>query len=50
MLADRVRVRIDGAAPVIAEITVAAAKDLDVQPGSELWSVVKATDVKVYPA
>ena len=50
VLADRVRVRIDGAAPVIAEITAAAAKDLDVQPGSELWSVVKATDVKVYPA
>jgi molybdate transport system ATP-binding protein len=50
VLADRVRVRLDGAAPVIAEITTAAAQDLDVQPGSELWSVVKATDVQVYPA
>jgi molybdate transport system ATP-binding protein len=50
VLADRVRVRLDGAAPVIAEITAAAAHDLGVQPGSELWSVVKATDVRVYPA
>ena len=50
VLADRVRVRLDGAAPVIAEITAAAAQDLDVQPGSVLWSVVKATDVQVYPA
>jgi len=50
VLADRVRVRLDGAAPVVAEITAAAAHDLDVQPGAELWSVVKATDVHVYPA
>jgi molybdate transport system ATP-binding protein len=50
VLADRVRVRLDGAVPVIAEITGAAAQELGVQPGHELWSVIKATDVRVYPA
>jgi molybdate transport system ATP-binding protein len=47
--ADRVRVRIDGPAPVVAEITRGAANELGVAPGSELWSVMKATDVDVYP-
>jgi molybdate transport system ATP-binding protein len=49
-LADRVRVRLDGAVPVIAEITSAASRDLAVEPGSTLWSVIKATDVRIYPA
>jgi len=49
-LGDRVRVRLDGKAPIIAEITRAAADELAVEPGHDLWSVVKATDVSVYPA
>ncbi len=49
-LADRVRVRLDGAVPVVAEITTAASRDLEVEPGSRLWSVIKATDVRIYPA
>jgi molybdate transport system ATP-binding protein len=50
VLADRVRVRLDGPAPVIAEITAAAAEELGIEPGVRLWSVIKATDVRVYPA
>ncbi len=50
VLADRVHVRLDGTAPVIAEITSTAADELGIEPGVQLWSVIKATDVRVYPA
>jgi molybdate transport system ATP-binding protein len=50
VLADRVRIRLDGVVPIVAEITVAAADDLHVEPGQELWSVIKATDVRASPA
>ena len=50
VLADRVRVRLDGPAPVVAEVTRAAAEELGAVAGERFWSVVKATDVHVYPA
>ena len=50
LLGDRVRVRVDGAVPLIAEITPAALRDLDLETGSTVWTAVKATDVTVYPA
>jgi molybdate transport system ATP-binding protein len=49
-LADRVRVRLDGPVPIVAEVTRAAAEELGATPGQRLWSSVKATDVRVYAA
>ena len=50
LLGDRVRVRIDGAVPLVAEVTPAAVADLRLQAGGEVWASFKATDVQVYPA
>jgi molybdate transport system ATP-binding protein len=47
---DRVRVRLDGPVPVVAEVTPAAVHDLDVEEGSTVWASVKATEIAVYPA
>jgi len=49
-LGDRVRVRIEGTVPIVAEITTAAARDLEVAPGRPIVASVKATEVTVYPA
>jgi molybdate transport system ATP-binding protein len=46
--ADRVRVRLDGAVPLVAEITPGALDDLALQPGDEVWAAVKATEVTAY--
>jgi molybdate transport system ATP-binding protein len=48
--ADRVRVRLTGAVPLIAEITPAALDDLALQPGDRIWATVKATEITAYPA
>jgi molybdate transport system ATP-binding protein len=50
LIGDRVRVRIDGEVPVVAEVTTAALKELDLGAGGEVWLSFKATDVGVYPA
>jgi molybdate transport system ATP-binding protein len=50
VVSDRVRVRIDGQVPVVAEITRGAASDLGLVPGASVWSAIKATDVDVYPS
>jgi molybdate transport system ATP-binding protein len=47
---DRVRVRIDGIVPVVAEVTPAALAELELRKGGEVWLSFKATDVVVYPA
>ena len=47
---DRVRVRLTGAPPVVAEITPAALAELRLDPGEEVWTSVKATEVAIYPA
>ena len=45
---DRVRVRLDGGVPLVAEVTATAVAELDVRPGEEMWASVKATEVAVY--
>ncbi|MGZ4688174.1 MAG: ABC transporter ATP-binding protein [Acidimicrobiia bacterium] len=50
LLGDRVRVRIDGPVPLIAEITPSALHDLGIAAGTQVWMAVKATDIVVYPA
>ena len=46
----RVRVRVEGEVPLVAEVTPAAISDLKVEEGGEIWISFKATDVAVYPA
>ncbi|WP_040788589.1 ABC transporter ATP-binding protein [Nocardia paucivorans] len=48
--ADITRVRLDGAPPVLADITPAAVAELRLRPGTRLWAAVKATEIHVYPA
>jgi molybdate transport system ATP-binding protein len=50
LLGNRVRVRIDGDIPLVAEVTPAALRELDLVEGGEVWLSFKATDVAVYPA
>jgi molybdate transport system ATP-binding protein len=50
LLGNRVRVRIDGEIPLVAEVTPAALKELNLVEGGEVWLSFKATDVGVYPA
>ena len=47
---DRVRVRVTGTVPVVAEVTPAAAGELRLADGGPVWATVKATEVTVYPA
>ncbi|HEY3904723.1 MAG TPA: ABC transporter ATP-binding protein [Streptosporangiaceae bacterium] len=49
MLADRVRLDLAGEPPALADVTAAAVAELSLQPGSEVWLSVKATDLEVYP-
>lgn len=49
-LGDRVRVRIEGAVPIVAEVTRDAAHELALAPGHTVVASVKATEVTVYPA
>ncbi|MGA8923707.1 MAG: ABC transporter ATP-binding protein [Candidatus Dormiibacterota bacterium] len=50
LLGNRVRVRIDGEVPLVAEVTPAALRELNLVEGGEVWLSFKATDVGVYPA
>jgi molybdate transport system ATP-binding protein len=50
LIGDRVRVRIDGEVRLVAEVTTAALKDLELDKGGVVWVSFKATDVGVYPA
>jgi len=50
LMGNRVRVRIDGEVPLVAEVTPAALRDLNLVEGGEVWLSFKATDVGVYPA
>ncbi len=49
-LAQRVRVRVDGPLPIVAEITPASMHELALAPGTPVWTAVKATEVRIYPA
>jgi molybdate transport system ATP-binding protein len=44
---DRVRVRLEGAVQLTAEITESAAQSLRIRVGQQLWAAVKATEIAV---
>ena len=46
----RVRVRVEGRPPIVAEVTPAAVAALGLAEGVGVWASVKATEVSVYPA
>jgi molybdate transport system ATP-binding protein len=50
VVGDRVRVRIVGQVPIVAEVTPAAVGELHLADGGPVWASVKATEVTVYPA
>jgi molybdate transport system ATP-binding protein len=50
ILGDRVRVRVTGTVPIVAEVTPAAASELRLADGGPVWATMKATEVTVYPA
>ncbi|HEU5269221.1 MAG TPA: ABC transporter ATP-binding protein [Jatrophihabitans sp.] len=49
LLADRVRVRLDGRPPALVDITPAALAELRLGEGSPVWLSAKATEVSCYP-
>ena len=48
--ADRVRVRLTGAVPLVAEVTPAGLEALGLRLGDRTWASVKATEITTYPA
>jgi molybdate transport system ATP-binding protein len=49
LLADRVRLDLEGEPPALVDVTLAAVAELSLSPGSQVWLTVKATDLEVYP-
>jgi molybdate transport system ATP-binding protein len=47
---DRLRVRVGGVTPIVAEITVDGGRQIGVADATEVWVSVKATEIDVYPA
>jgi molybdate transport system ATP-binding protein len=47
---DRVRVRVRGPVTIVAEVTDASTRDLDLTDGTEVWVAVKATEIEVSAA
>jgi molybdate transport system ATP-binding protein len=50
VVGDRVMVRIDSGVPIVAEVTPAAVRELELAPGVRVWSATKATEIDVYEA
>src|SRR5438477_577310 len=48
--AERVRVRLGGPVPLVAEVTTSAVRDLHLEPGTDAWVAVKATEISANPA
>ena len=48
LLADRVRLDLDGQPPALVDVTPAAIADLALGSGSQVWLTVKATDLEIY--
>jgi molybdate transport system ATP-binding protein len=48
LLADRVRLEIEGVPPAAVDVTPESVADLGLGPGSPVWLAVKATDLDVY--
>lgn len=47
---DRVRVRLGGPVPLVAEVTPSAVRELHLEGGADVWVAVKATEISVYQA
>jgi molybdate transport system ATP-binding protein len=47
---DNLRVHLDGPVPAAADVTPAAAAELDLVMGAQVWAAVKATETHAYPA
>ena len=47
---ERVRVRLSGTVPLVAEVTPSAVRELQLDAGAEVWVAVKATEISVYRA
>jgi molybdate transport system ATP-binding protein len=47
--AHTVRVHLDGAPPVLADVTPATVAELHLAPGTRLYATVKATEITTYP-
>jgi molybdate transport system ATP-binding protein len=47
---ERVRVRLAGEIPLVAEVTPSAVKQLGLAGGAEVWVAVKATEISIYRA
>ena len=47
---ERVRVRLSGSVPLVAEVTPSAVRELGLDRGAEVWASVKATEIAVYRA
>ena len=48
LLGDRVRVRLTGDVPLVAEVTPAAVAEMRLVEGESLWASVKATEIEAY--
>jgi molybdate transport system ATP-binding protein len=47
---DRWRVRLSGDIPPVAEVTPAAAAELGLTDGGQVFAAIKATEIDVFPA
>lgn len=45
---DRLRVRVDGSPPIVAEVTPGAVADVGLTESTDVWVAVKATEVDLY--
>lgn len=48
LLADRVRLDLEGQPPALVDVTPAAVAELSLDPGQRVWLTVKATELEVY--
>ena len=49
LLADRVRLDVEGKPSALVDVTPAAVAELSLSSGSDVWLTAKATDLEVYP-
>jgi molybdate transport system ATP-binding protein len=47
---ERWRVELAGDLPLVAEVTPAAVRELEIARGGQFWATVKASEIEVYPA
>ena len=49
LLAERVRLSLDGQPPALADVTPEAVAELSLSPGCPVWLAVRPGDLEVYP-